>query len=261
MFKNIHLNRPLAVIDLETTGTDPQRDRIVEVSIMKIFAQDRQIHHTWRVNPDIPIPAEATAIHGITDTAVINEPRFEHLADTLLAFLDGCDLCGFNLKRFDLKLLCCELKRSGKNLTLDGRSIIDPMEIFHHYEPRDLAGAVRTYLGREPKASHSAASDVLATAEVLDAMLARYSDLPRTVAGLHQHFTDPDAVDSDGFFRRVDGEISFIKGKYRGKTLASVAKSNPHYLSWMLAQDLFDNTKEVVGKALASVPSKVESRQ
>jgi DNA polymerase-3 subunit epsilon len=139
----------------------------------------------------VPIPAAATAVHGITDGDVAGEPRFEQVADALLGFLDGCDLCGFNLKWFDLRVLYCEFNRAGRKLALEGRSLIDPMEIFHRYEPRVLAAAVRTYLGRDHEGGHSAAADVLATAEVLDAMVNRYADLPRTVASLHQHFADP----------------------------------------------------------------------
>jgi DNA polymerase-3 subunit epsilon len=252
MLRNITLERPLALIDLETTGTDAQRDRIIEISVLKILAAGQRQHRTRRLNPGIPIPETATAVHGITDADVADAPRFDQVADRLLAFLDGCDLCGFNLKRFDLRLLCSEFSRAGRTLPLEGRAILDPMEIFHRQEPRDLAAAVRTYLGREHDARHSAAADVLATAEVLDAMLARYPDLPRSVAGLHQQFTDADGVGSDGFLRRVEGTVRFVKGKHRGLPLTAVAASSPDYLEWMLGQDFFDDTKAVVRDALAA---------
>jgi DNA polymerase-3 subunit epsilon len=252
MLTNINLERSLAVIDLETTGTDVKTDRIVEISVLKIQPDGRRIHRTRRLNPGKPIPAEATVIHGITDADVVREPRFEQVADSLLKFLDSCDLCGFNLKRFDLRLLHGEFSRAGCKLNLEGRAIIDPMEIFHHQEPRDLAAAVRTYVGREHEGGHSAAADVLATAEVLDAMLARYPELPRSVVGLHQHFTDASRMDSDGFFRRVEGEVRFVKGKHRGSSLAAVAAAVPDYLEWMLTQDFFDDTKEVVREALSA---------
>src|SRR5262249_37578711 len=153
--------------------------------------------------------------------------------------LDDCDLCGFNLKRFDLPLLYTEFGRAGCSLPLDGRALIDPQEIFHAYEPRDLAAAVRFYLGREHEDDHTAAGDVLATAAVLDAMLARYADLPRDVAGLHAHFKDPDAVDAGGFFTRVAGQIRFAKGKHRGQPLDFIARTSPDYLDWMLGADFF----------------------
>jgi DNA polymerase-3 subunit epsilon len=250
MFKHLVLHKPLAILDLETTGIDPQTDRIVEIGILKVLPDLRQKQRNHRVNPGIPIPAEATAIHGITDADVANEPRFEHLASDLRSFLDGCDLCGFNLKRFDLRVLDLEFNRASQPLSLEGRAILDPMEIFHARERRDLAAAVRFYLRREHDHAHSASADVLATAEVLDAMIGRYTDLPRTVSGLHQHFKSPNAVDSSGRFVRINGEIRFAFGKYRGEPLDAVARRKPDYLEWMLTQDFFDDTKAVVKDAL-----------
>lgn len=252
MLTHITLERPLAVIDLESTGTDPQKDRIIEISILKIMPEGQPRHRTRRLNPGIPIPPAATAVHGISDTDVADEPQFAKLADGLLAFLDDCDFCGFNLKRFDLRMLYNEFARAGRTLSLESRALIDPMQIFHRYEPRDLAAAVRTYLGREHQSGHSAAADVRATAEVLNAMVHRYSDLPRTIAGLHQHFQDPDRMDSDGFFRRLEGEVRFVKGKHRGQPLRAVALSSPDYLEWMLGQDFFQDTKAIVMDALVA---------
>jgi DNA polymerase-3 subunit epsilon len=251
MFKNLVLEKPLAVIDLETTGTDPQSDRIVEIGILKVTADGHRSRRVLRLNPDVPIPPAATEVHGITDEDVADEPRFADVADGLIAFLEGCDLCGFNLKRFDLRLLHAEFTRAGKPLSLQGRAIVDVLEIFFAYEKRDLAAAVRFYCGREHEDAHSADADVLATAAVLDAMLARYGDLPFTTAGLHQRFKDPNAVDSNGCFTRVEGQIRFAFGKNRGQLLQAVARIKPDYLKWMLAQDFFDDTKAVVRQALA----------
>jgi DNA polymerase-3 subunit epsilon len=174
------------------------------------------------------------------------------VAEELLALLDGCDLCGFNLKRFDLRVLYAEFSRAGHTLPLEGRAVIDPMEIFHRREPRDLAAAVRFYLGRDHECGHSAAADVLAAVAILDAMVARYPDLPRDVAGLHRHFADPDCVDSDGFFRRVEGHIRLVKGKYRGLPLEKVAAESPSYLEWMLGQAFPEDTKRVAREALVA---------
>jgi DNA polymerase-3 subunit epsilon len=260
MLKNITLEKPLAVIDLETTGTDTQKDRIVEISVLKLFPNGKRVHHTRRLNPGVPIPPEATAIHNITDEDVADELRFEQIADALLRFLDGCDLCGFNLKKFDLRMLCCEFARAGRQLSLEGRAILDPMQIYHRHEPRDLGAAVRFYLNREHGSGHSAAADVLATAELLDAMVAHYSVLPRSVAALHQHFTDVDQLGSDGFFRKVGGEIRFVKGKkHRGEPLDIVAANDPAYLEWMLAQDFFEDTKAIVRRALTSARATVQA--
>lgn len=250
MFQHLTLHKPLAVIDLETTGVNPNRDRIVEISVLKILPDGRHRQRTWRVNPGISIPVSASAIHGISDEDVADEATFEDLADTLITWIGNADLCGYNLKKFDLRVLYCEFNRVGATFDMEGRAIIDPMEIFYRYEPRDLAAAVRRYLGREHASAHSAAADVLATAQILDAMLARHEDLPRSVDGLHEEFLDPDRVDSDGFFRRVEGEIRFVKGKHRGQPLAAIAGSSPDYLRWMLAQDLFDDTKAIVRDAL-----------
>jgi DNA polymerase-3 subunit epsilon len=251
MIRNLSLERPLAILDLETTGTDPQADRIVEISVLKILPDAQHLQLTTRLNPGIPIPAAATAVHGIDDAAVAGEPPFAEMADRLLDFLDGCDLAGFNLKRFDLRLLNAECVRAGRTLPLEGRAVVDAMEIFHTYERRDLAAAVRFYCGRDHADGHEAAADVLATVDVLDAMLARYTDLPRTVAGLHQHFKSADTVDSSGCFTRVADELRFAIGKYRGQPLNVIAVQKPDYLEWMLKQSFFDDTKQIVREALA----------
>jgi DNA polymerase-3 subunit epsilon len=253
MFKHLVLHKPLAILDLETTCTDPQTARIIEIGILKILPDGRQDHSNQRVNPGIPIPPSATAIHGITDTDVAHEPRFEQIAAGLRTFLEGCDLCGFNLKRFDLRVLHAEFTRAAQILSLEGRAILDPLEIYHARERRDLTAAVRFYCGREHKSAHAASADVLATADVLGAMLGRYADLPRTVAGLDQHLKNPNAVDSAGNFVRVEGEIRFAFGKYRGQPIDAVARMKPDYLQWMLTQDFFDDTKAVVKHALRRV--------
>jgi DNA polymerase-3 subunit epsilon len=250
IFKNLVLERPLAVIDLETTGTNAQVDRIVEISVLKIHPDGRREQRTRRLNPGRPIPPEATAVHGITDADVADAPRFAQVGARLLRFLDGCDLCGFNIKKFDLRILYTEFGRAGLSLSLEGRGVVDLMEIFHTRERRDLPAAVRFYCGREHPNAHTAEADVLAAAEVLDAMLDRYADLPRSIAGLHQELTDPSAVDSSAFFTRVEGEIRFAKGKHRGLPLDAVARNWPDYLEWMLNQDFFEDTKELVRETL-----------
>ena len=227
MFKNLVLQRPLAVLDVETTGTDTQQDRIIEIAIVRILPNGKRARVTRRINPEVPIPASATEVHGITDADVAGEPTFAEVASELLAFLDGCDLCGFNLKRFDLRMLHLEFGRAGLELPLTGRAILDVMEIFHTYEKRDLAAAVRFYCARDHEGAHAAGADVMATAEVLDAMLARYEDLPRTTDELHQYFRDPNAADSSGYFVRLEGRVQFTFGKHRGQPLDVVARPSP----------------------------------
>jgi DNA polymerase-3 subunit epsilon len=254
MFQHLVLHKPLAILDLETTGTAPQTDRILKISILKVTPDGQQNQRTRRVNPGIPIPVEATAIHGIADIDIAKEPRFSQLATSIRSFLNDCDLCGFNLKRFDLRFLIAEFNRASQHFSLLGRAILDPMEIFHAREPRDLTAAIRFYCGREYKGAHTASADVLATAEVLDAMLCLYADLPRTVASLEQHFKKTNVVDSAGNFVRVDGEIRFAFGKHRGQPLDAVARRWPGYLQWMLTQDYFDDTKAIIKDALCRLP-------
>ena len=250
MFKNLVLNRPLAVIDLETTGTDAQTDRIVEIGVVKIFPDGQRDVRCRRINPGIPIPESATAFHGITDSDVAGEPRLELVALGLLKFLDGCDLCGFNLKRFDLKVLIAEFSRIDRHFPLDGRRLIDPLEIYHDRERRDLSAAVRFYCGRDHDGAHSASADVQVTAEILDAMLERYPDLPRSVEELHDLYRDQRSVDLDGKFIRVDSRIVFNFGKYRGRRLDDVARESPDYIHWMLGGNFMDETKEIARGAL-----------
>jgi DNA polymerase III subunit epsilon len=251
MLKNIQLDRPLAVLDLETTGIDPKVDRIIEVSVLKLLPGGGQDHRTRRVNPGVPIPPEATAIHGITDDDVADCPSFRAIAPGLARYLDGCDLAGFNILNFDLRLLAAEFNRAGLVLPVAGRKVIDACRIFHQRERRDLTAAYKFYCGLEHAGAHGAEADVLATAAILDAQVVRYGDLPKTVDGLHDQCNDPDALDMSGMFARdEDGVIVFVKGKYKGRTLEDVAGDKPDYLDWMLKADFFDDTKEIVAGAL-----------
>ncbi len=251
MFKNLVIRRPLAVIDVETTGTDVRTDRIVEIAVLKFLPDGSRRPRCRRVNPGIPIPEAATAIHGIRDEDVQGEPRFDQIAARLVRFLDNCDLCGFNLKRFDLKLILAELERSGQRLELDGRSIIDPLQIYHDRERRDLAAAVRFYCGREHADAHGASADAMAAAEVLDAMLVRYSDLPKAVEDLQAILRDDRVVDLDGKLLKEGNYVVLNFGKHKGRTLDDLARQHPDYLEWMLGGSFHEDTKTYVRSALA----------
>jgi DNA polymerase III subunit epsilon len=251
MLKNIALERPLAVIDLETTGIDPKCDRIIEVSVLKIAPGGEADHRTRRVNPGVPIPPEATAVHGITDDDVADSPSFRAIAPGLARYLDGCDLAGFNILKYDLRLLAAEYNRVGMTFPMAGRKIIDACHIYHRREPRDLTAAYKFYCGLDHEGAHGAAADVMATLAILDAQVARYGDLPGTVDGLHGHCNDPEALDLGGMFGRdEDGVIVFIKGKYKGRSLEDIAVSKPDYLEWMRREDFFDDTKAIALEAL-----------
>jgi DNA polymerase-3 subunit epsilon len=255
MLKNIRLTRPLAILDLETTGTDAKEARIVEISILKLYPDGSRDLRTRRVNPGVPIPPEATAVHGITDADVADAPPFSRIAAGVVEFLDGCDLCGFNVKRYDLRVLSAELKRSGRTLPLIGRFLVDPLQIFHDRERRDLAAALKFYCGKTHDGAHGAEADVLATLEILDAQVERYEDLPRTIEGLHAHLSDSDALDFEGNFTRDGaGRIVFNFGKYKGRTLDEIARDprRADYLTWILDQDFFDDSKAIVREAIGA---------
>lgn len=251
MVRQLKLDRPIVFFDLETTGLNTEKDRIIEIAVVRISPFEPQIHYNRRLNPGIPIPAEATAIHGITDADVADMPSFSDIAQNLFEFLQGCDLGGYNIKKFDTKVLCAEFQRVGMDFKLESRAIIDPIQIFYHYEPRDLAGAVKFYLGKNHDHGHTAKSDVEATVKVLDAMLDRYEDLPCGINDLHKHFVDPNAVDLEGKFLRVDGHIHFNFGKYKGKSLDLIGQKDPGYLRWMLGSDFGPDTKKPIEEILS----------
>jgi len=257
MFRHLVLTRPLAVIDLETTGIDVKKDRIVEISVLKIWPDGTRKHHTRLLNPTIPIPEEATAFHGFTDADVANEKTFVQIADGLERFLNGCDLCGFNLRRYDMRLLYAEFKRAGIDWNLEGRSIVDPLEIYHHYEKRDLTSAVKFYLNRDHEGAHGAMADVLATEALIDAMLEKYAKLPRNVENLSQFFTDPNKVDFEGKFKSINGVVQFTFGKCRGQPLTAVAANDRRYLEDFLlnAPDFPEDAKDIIRLALEQVQS------
>ncbi len=250
--KNLKLTRPLAFFDLETTGIDAGSDRIVEICILKEFPDGRQESLVERLNPERPIPGEATAVHGISDHDVRDCPRFRDRAGVYLAMLEGADLAGYNVQRFDIPLLRRELRDAGLDLPMAGVRVVDAMTIYHRKERRDLSAAVRFFLGREPEGAHSARGDVAATAEVLDAQLARYDDLPDTVEALEAwcNPVHPDAVDRSGKFLWKEQKIVFTFGKYRDRTLVSVCESNRGYLEWVLRSDFPEDSKKVVQAAL-----------
>jgi DNA polymerase-3 subunit epsilon len=249
---SLSLRRPLAFFDLETTGTDPAKDKIVEIAILRLDPDGGRRAATHRVNPGRPIPREATAVHGIRDEDVAGSPAFRELAGSLLDLIADSDLAGFNVRRFDVPLLDREFKESGLDLALSGRRIVDVMTIFHRKEPRDLTAAVRFFLDRDHAGAHGAQADVEASLDVLHAQLARYGDLPRTVDELDA-WCNPvpaGAVDRDGKFVLREGVIVFNFGKQKGRPLNEVARLQRDYLEWILKQDFPDDARSLVVAAL-----------
>jgi DNA polymerase-3 subunit epsilon len=252
VFKNLKLTRPLAVIDLETTGLDPAVDRIVEISVLRVEPSGETEQRTLRLFSTTRIPPEATAVHGIRDEDVANCPTFSQIAPALMGMLTGCDLAGFNVKRFDLPLLCNEFRRCEMELDLAGRAVIDVMQIYHQFSPRDLSAAVHRYLGDLQRVfkPHFAGDDVLATAAVLDGLLLVHETLPSDVQQLDAALRG-DSIDIQGCFRRDEsGEIWFNFGKFKGQSLRGVKFTSPDYLRWMLSQDFLPDTKAIVEQVL-----------
>jgi len=254
----IPLDRPLIFLDLETTGLRIGTDRVIEIAIIRLSPNGDVTERVRRFNPEMPIPPEATAIHGITDEDLVDEQPFSARAKSLLALLEPCDLAGFNLRRFDVPMLLSEFGRSGLSLDVENRKMIDVQMIFHREEPRDLGAAVRFYLSRELEDAHSALADIRATAAILTAQLDRYPQIPRSLTGLNEYCDEvrPFETEVDRWFRAGDEGRIFRRGKHRDRLLTDVARSEPDYLRWMLsAEDMDEGVRDVVRGALdESVP-------
>jgi DNA polymerase-3 subunit epsilon len=245
----LKLKRPLVWVDLETTGLDPRRDRIVEISVIREEPDGASEQKTRRVNPGMPIPPEATAIHGITDEDVRQEPGFDLLAKGFAKFLEGADLGGFGISRFDIPMLSAEFQRAGLEFSLEGRCVVDVQRIFHKNEPRDLSAACRFYLDRELDSAHTSAADAAAAREVLAAQLERYSDLPDEVSEIDGLFRDTSWIDAEGKLAWRSGEAAINFGKHRGRTLRELAGSEPDYLRWMMGRDFSTEVTKVIEAA------------
>lgn len=249
---HLRLDRPLVVFDLETTGVDPENDRIVEIAMLKIAPDGEREPRRRLINPERPIPAEASAVHGIRDEDVRDAPPFRRVARGVLDYLGDADLAGFNVLRFDVPLLSREMQRCGLDLGLERRRVIDAMTIYHRKERRDLTAAVAFFLGREHVGAHSALADVTATADVLEAQLVRYADLPREVGELDRWLrgVPEGAIDSAGRFVASEGRAVFAFGKFRGRGLDEIAREAPDYLEWLLGSDFAADAKALVREAL-----------
>lgn len=243
----LNLKNPIIFFDLETTGTDISHDRIVEIATVKVFPDGSEECKTRRVNPGIPIPKEATAVHGITDADVANEPRFAQIAKSLAAYLTGCDLGGFNSNKFDIPILAEEFIRAGVDIDLKRKKFIDVQTIFHKMEQRTLVAAYRFYCGKELTDAHSAAADTMATYEVLKAQLDKYGELENDMAFLADFSTQTRFADYAGRIAYDEqGEEIFNFGKYKGRRVAQVFRDEPSYYAWMENGDFPEYTKKVI---------------
>ena len=249
---SLRLERALVALDTETTGAEISSDRVVQIALIKLHPDGRREEFESLVNPEIPIPLEAQAIHGIKDEDVRFAPPFRRVAPEILRFCEGCDLAGFNLTRFDLPLLRAEFQRAGISWNLEDVKVIDAQRIFHALEPRDLTAAYRFYCGLPLEGAHGALADTRATLDVILAQVDHYPELPRDVAGLDARFNVPDTrfVDTTRKFRWYNGEPVFNFGQKRGRGLREVAEKERDYLEWILSQDFGPEVRRLVSEAL-----------
>lgn len=253
---NINLNRPLIFVDFETTGLDVEFDRIVEFTTLKVYPDGGNEIKSEMLNPRIPIPLTATRIHGISNQDVKDKPTFSGYAKSLYDFFNGCDIAGYNVKKFDVPLMINEFKRMAIDFDIGLHNIVDSMLIFHALEPlerpRDLSAAYKKYCGKELIGAHSSKVDVEATMEILDAQIKYYPDLPDNIEGINKYFSVKQAnwIDQDGKIIAVENGVVFGFGKYRGELISKVEKTDPEYISWILDADFSSELKEYLRKHL-----------
>lgn len=256
---NIKLERPIVFFDLETTGIQIATDRIVEISVLKVYPNGNKESWTRLVNPEIEIPKEASDIHGITNERVVNEPKFSELAAKVSTMIEGCDLAGFNSNRFDIPLLAEEMLRAKVNFDMNDRKAIDVQVIFHKKEQRNLSAGYEFYCGKSLENAHSAEADTLATFEILEAQIEKYDDLQNDVSFLSDYSNHQKRIDFAGFILLSPEEDKiFSFGKYKGRKVTDVFRENPGYYSWMQNADFPLYTKKILTDIKESMSAKKE---
>ncbi len=243
----LNLKNPIIFFDLETTGINVASDRIVEISYLRIDLNGNESSRTLRVNPGRPIPQEASNIHGISDDDVKDSPGFNELGKTIARDFEGCDLAGYNSVKFDIPLLAEEFLRAGIEIDLMRRKFVDVQIIFMKMEQRTLAAASKFFLGKELKDAHSAEADTMATYEILQAQLERYSNLENDIGMLAEFSAHNRNVDFAGRIIYNDEDVEvFNFGKHKGKPVADVLANDPGYYGWMMKGDFPLYTKKVL---------------
>ena len=245
----LNLNIPLVFFDLETTGVQVAKDRIVEISVFKVYPNGNKESKTWLVNPTVPIPKETTAVHGITNEKVANEPTFKELANEIKQMMEGCDLAGYNSNKFDIPLLAEEFLRVEVDFDFKKIKAVDVQNIFHKLEKRTLTAAYKFYCKKDLENAHSAEADTLATYEILEAQIEKYEELENNVSFLSDFSKKGVNVDMAGFIVfNEDNEECFSFGKYKGQTVSSVLQTNPGYFSWIQQADFPLYTKKILNE-------------
>ena len=243
----LKLKKPVAFFDIETTGINIAADRIVEISVLRINTNGVEEWMSSRVNPEMPIPAQATAIHGIKDEDVASAPKFSELAKNLATFIENCDLAGYNALKFDLPVLAEEFLRANIDFNFRKRKYIDVMVIFHKKEQRTLSAAYMFYCNRELEGAHGSKADTAATYEVLKAQLDRYKDLENDIDKLSEYSSFNNNVDFGGRIIVDDKGVEIFNfGKHKGKSVEKVFAQEPSYYSWMMNGDFPLYTKKII---------------
>lgn len=246
----LNLKRPLLFFDLETTGVNVNHDRIVELSYIKVYPDGTEKSGVYRVNPGMHIPAQATAVHHITDADVADSPHFSDIATEVLDIFNDADIAGFNSNKFDVPLLVEEFARLQISFDVINRKFVDVQTIYHKLEPRTLSAAYRYYCGADLEQAHSAEADTRATYEVLLAQLQKYpetAEFGNDIDKLSRFSQQNNNIDLSGRFSRNDtGEAVFNFGKFKGKSVVDVLRREPHYYDWMMQGDFPKDTKDVL---------------
>ena len=247
---NLNLKNPSVFFDLETTGTNINSDRIVEICYLKVYPNGMEETKTMRINPEMHIPESATAVHGIHDEDVANCPKFKEVAASIAHDIEGCDLAGFNSNRFDIPVLAEEFLRAGVDINMSKRKFIDVQVIYHKLEQRTLSAAYKFYCDKNLEDAHTAEADTRATYEVLKAQLDRYPDeLQNDMAFLSEYSSFNRNVDFAGRMVYDDNGVEvFNFGKYKGMPVADILRKDPGYYSWILQGDFTLNTKQMLTK-------------
>ena len=254
----LKLKKPICFFDLETTGVNVSKDRIVEISILKVFPNGNKESFTWRVNPEMKIPAVTTAIHGISDEMVLNEPTFKELAPKVSELIKNSDLGGFNSNRFDIPLLAEELLRAEIDFDLKVNQAVDVQTIFHKMEKRTLEAAYKFYCNKDLTNAHSAEADTMATYEVLKAQLDKYDGLENDMDYLSKFSSHQNFADFAGFIGyNKEGQEIITFGKHKGKVIEDLFKTEPGYFSWIQNADFPNYTKKVLRDLKNRITNKI----
>lgn len=249
----LKLDRPIVFFDIEATGVSPRADRILELCMVRYCPLRGEDRYNQRFNPDgMPIPEESTAVHGIRDEDVKDCPTFSQEAQQVLDFIEGCDLAGYNIIRYDIPMLAEEFQRAQLPFSTTTRRILDVQRIFHQKEPRDLTAALQFYCDDTHIDAHGAEADVDATIRVFEGQLEKYDDLPRSIEKLDQFCNpqNPEWVDASGKLRWKNGEVTINFGKNLGKRLRDLIENDRGFINWMLKSDFPPDTRDIIQSAM-----------